>query len=110
METAATTGGNCPHKLGGALHIKSEERNSPPWLRRGGRDIKKMSRSSLVGADGAVRSNYRLFHHLNQPPRLRGFGRFATFLDRAATPPWLRRGVCSPNATLCVKPRTGCFK
>src|SRR5262245_32448591 len=29
--------------------------------------------------------------------RLRGFGRFAAFLDRAATPPWLRRGVCSPN-------------
>src|SRR6516162_9251825 len=28
--------------------------------------------------------------------RLRGFGRFATFLDRAATPPWLRRGVRSP--------------
>ena len=24
---------------------------------------------------------------LEQPPRLRGFGGFATFLDRAATPP-----------------------
>ena len=32
--------------------------------------------------------NHRLFHDLNQPPRLRGFGRFATFLDRAATPPF----------------------
>jgi hypothetical protein len=32
------------------------KRATPPWSRRGGRDIKKMSRSHQDGADGAVGS------------------------------------------------------
>src|SRR5262245_54960000 len=36
------------------LHAFRGHANSPPWSRRGGRDIKKMPRSLLDGADGAV--------------------------------------------------------
>ena len=36
------------------------------------------------------------------PPRLRGLGGFAAFLERAATPPRLRRGVLQPGESDCL--------
>jgi hypothetical protein len=46
--------------------------NSPPWLRRGGRDTKKISRSLLIWSGRGGSFYYRLFQDWNQPPRLRG--------------------------------------
>ena len=52
---------------------------TPPSRRRGGRDLNKMPRSILCGADGVVVSSYRFSNServwiiggLKQPPRLR---------------------------------------
>ena len=45
----------------GCCRTCGEARQSPPSRRRGGRDLKKMLRSILCGADGVVVSSYRLF-------------------------------------------------
>jgi hypothetical protein len=50
------------------------------------------SAATFDGADGVVLVK-RMHDFLTKPPRLRGCGRFAAFLLRAATPPQLRRGV-----------------
>src|SRR6185503_9827600 len=43
---------------------------SPPWLRRGGRDLKKISRSNLVGSGRGGSFKQPIIGSLNQPPRL----------------------------------------
>src|SRR5262249_17231731 len=72
--------GGFSHKVGG---------QAIPRHGDGGVDAtsRKMSRSSSRRSGRGGSFNYRIFHDFNQPTRLRGFGRFATFLDRAATPP-----------------------
>jgi hypothetical protein len=83
-----------------------EARQSPPSRRRGGRDLKKMLRSILCGADGVVVSNYRFIHPerfltiggLKQPPRLRLLRNGAIFSYGAATPPSRRRGILLNDA------------
>src|SRR6185436_21059215 len=52
----------------------------------------KNSAATFDGADGVVLVK-RMHDFLTKPPRLRGCGRFAAFLLRAATPPQLRRGA-----------------
>src|SRR6185436_5360864 len=81
--------------------------HSPPSRRRGGRDLKKMPRSFLSGADGVVVSSYRLSTPtvlisgcLKQLPRLRQQGR-RTFSLRRSHPFFAKKGntraqtVCS---------------
>src|SRR5262245_56266819 len=60
--------------------------NSPPWSRRGGRDLKKMSRSHRTGADGAVQLPINPW--LEQTaPSAPGYGGFASFLITGASAP-----------------------
>ena len=73
-------------------------RNSPSSRRRGGRDLKKMLRSILCGADGVVVSSYRLSTptvlisgSLKQLPRLRQQGR-RTFSSRRSHPFFAKKG------------------
>ena len=56
------------------------------------RHQKENSAATFDGADGVVLVK-RMHDFLTKPPRLRGCGRFAAFLLRAATPPQLRRGA-----------------
>ena len=43
-------------------------RYSPPWTRRGGRDLKqRYCEATLLGADGVVCSKLPIIGHLNQP-------------------------------------------
>ena len=49
--------------------------------------------ATFDGADGVVLVQINKTIALPPPPRLRGCGRFAAFLLRAATPPQLRRGA-----------------
>src|SRR5262249_37513120 len=76
-----------------APYGRASQKSSPPQPRRGGLDIKKMSRSILgwSGRGGAGPSNNRCLdqHH----PVCAKQGGFATLLDRADTPPQLRRGA-----------------
>ena len=44
---------------------------SPPWIRRGGRDLKKISRSLLCGSGRGGWFKLPIIGGLNQPPRLR---------------------------------------
>jgi hypothetical protein len=62
----------------------------PSSPRRGGRDINKISRSLLYGADGMVIQFHRISLRLNTTPSARAKDASRHFLDRAATPP--RRG------------------
>src|SRR5437870_5522249 len=68
--------------------------NRTPLLSRGG--VAAPSRKwshSFEGAAGVVGSTTDILW-LNQPPRLRPLRRLrGIFVDGAATPPWLRRGV-----------------
>ena len=80
----------------------SAREGSPPQLRRGGRDIKKKTaQPTFDGADGVVLVK-RMDDFLTKPPRLRGCGRFAAFLLRAATPPQLRRGAALTKNVLLI--------
>jgi hypothetical protein len=67
---------------------------SPPWIRRGGRDLKKMSRSYLIGSGRGGLFKHPIIGGVNKPPRLRE-AKVASrnLLDRAATPPYPRRGI-----------------
>src|SRR5688572_5296162 len=69
--------------------LKIQSLCSPPHPRRGGRDTKKRSRSHLTGADGVV----LVKKSWPTPPRLRDMVASQLLLDRASTPPRLRRGV-----------------
>ena len=62
----------------------------PSSPRRGGRDLNKISRSLLFGADGVVIKFHRILLRLNTTPSARAKDASRLFLDRAATPP--RRG------------------
>ena len=44
---------------------------SPPWIRRGGRDLKKISRSNLLGSGRGGSFKLPIIGGLNEPPRLR---------------------------------------
>jgi hypothetical protein len=60
----------------------------PLLVRRGGRDIKKMLRSLLNGADGVVAYTSCFKMACERPPRLRGIRWLrAFFINRAASPP-----------------------
>jgi hypothetical protein len=71
---------------GGVVMEWFDDKLFPSSSRRGGRDINKLSRSVLSGADGVVTHFLQIGHHpvcaAKDAPRL--------FLNRAATPP--RRG------------------
>jgi hypothetical protein len=69
-----------------------------PLLSRGGVDAtsRKMSRSLLCGADGVVWSATDYWWHDQTTPSARANVASRLFLDRAATPPRLRRGVLQP--------------
>src|SRR5437867_9894143 len=64
---------------------------SPPWIRRGGRDLKKMSRSNLVGSGRGGWFKLPIIGGLNQPPRLREL-RSLRGICLIAQPPLLSQG------------------
>src|SRR6185436_12221433 len=68
--------------------------NSPPWLRRGGRDLKKNVAKHPCWERTGWFVQLPIIGGLNKPPRLRE-AKVASrnFLDRAATPPYPRRGI-----------------
>src|SRR5215471_12556222 len=68
----------------------------PSSPRRGGRDINKISRSFLYGADGVVIQFHRILLRLNTTPSARAKDDSRLFHDRAATPP-RRGGENSPH-------------
>ena len=57
--------------------------------------------ATFDGADGVVLVKGWMIS-LPAPPRLRGCGRFAAFLLRAATPPQLRRGAALTQTFLLI--------
>ena len=73
----------------------------PLLVRRGGRDIKKMLRSLLNGADGVVAHKsgvgMRFEMACERPPRLRGIRWLRAFLLTAQPPLLTRRGICHRN-------------
>jgi hypothetical protein len=73
--------------------LESECTYSPPWRRRGGRDIKKdAAKPPLVKRTGRL-VQLQINRWLNQPPRLRDAAVASrNFLDRAATPPFSKEG------------------
>src|SRR5688572_24423705 len=74
-----------------SLSREQENRaNSPPQPRRGGRDTKKRRRSLHIGADGVVLVKEIL---ANTTPSARSEVASRFLLERASTPPRLRRGV-----------------
>ena len=78
-------------------------KGSPPQQRRGGRDIKKdAAKPPLNGADevGLVKKNILL---ANTTSSARAMVASRPFLDRAATPPLLRRGASAPRAFAASK-------
>src|SRR5215831_17516207 len=76
--------------LTGAVAETQRSAIFPSSARRGGRDINKISRSLLFGADGVVIKFHRILLSLNTTPSARAKDASRLFLDRAATPP--RRG------------------
>ncbi len=70
-----------------------ESKNSPPQPRRGGRDINKnIAKPPLwSGRGGAGQQNKRSW--TNTTPSARHKVASQLFIDRASTPPRLRRGV-----------------
>ena len=70
----------------------------PSSPRRGGRDLKKISRSLLFGADGVVIKFRRILLRLNTTPSARAKDASQRFFDRAATPP--RRGGETRRTTI----------
>src|SRR5690348_797217 len=73
-----------------------ESRVFPSSARRGGRDLNKISRSLLYGADGVVIKFDRILLRLNTTPSARAKDASRRFLDRADTPP-RRGGENSPH-------------
>src|SRR5215471_14134843 len=74
----------------------------PSSPRRGGRDVNKISRSLLFGADGVVIKFRRILLRLNTTPSARAKDASRRFLDRA-TPP-RRGGENSPLRHLGNRP------
>src|ERR1041385_9510370 len=73
-----------------------------PLLGQGGVDATstKISRSLLCWSGRGGWFNYRLFGGLIEPPRLRRSNEASRFLiGGAATPPWPRRGIPTPDVT-----------
>src|SRR5215813_9909586 len=68
----------------------------PSSLRRGGRDLNKISRSLLYGADGVVVKFHRILWRLNTTPSAHAKDASRLFLGRAASPP-RRGGENSPH-------------
>ena len=70
-------------------------KTSPPQPRRGGRDIKKISRSDFSGADGVVlvRKSW------TTPPRLRGEEASQLFLTSRSHPSSAEEGKFLVNVT-----------
>src|SRR5689334_21640416 len=81
--------------------------DSPPWLRRGGRDLNKISRSLLVGSGRGGSFNRPIIGGLNRhyldaarcsrvrsAPVCASYSRFAT-LTRSRSPPYPRRGIAA---------------
>jgi len=66
------------------------------------RHQKENGAATFDGADGVVLVKQFLSNGPT-PPRLRGCGRFAAFLLRAATPPQLRRGAAVPGGQLEIR-------
>src|SRR6266704_5118419 len=72
---------------------EASEWNSPPQLRRGGRDIKKnAAKPPLMERTGWCWST-KCIWFINTTPSARAKVASRLFLNRAATPPHLRRGV-----------------
>src|SRR5215471_13105570 len=74
----------------GRYRLESRSAIFPSSPRRGGRDLNKISRSILCGADGVVIQFHRILLRLNTTPSARAKDASRRFLERAATPP--RRG------------------
>jgi len=86
------------------LATSFQRSDSPPWLRRGGRDIKKMPRSLLVRSGRGGLFHYRLIGGLDEPPRLRPLRRLRIFL-LVAQPPRLGQGgefACSKRTRIIL--------
>src|SRR5215472_5346898 len=73
----------------------------PSSPRRGGRDLNKISRSLLSGADGVVMKFRRILLRLNTTPSARAKDASRLFLDCAATPP--RRGGENSASVIEIK-------
>src|SRR5215470_12613565 len=71
----------------GAVAQKQRHAIFPSSPRRGGRDLNKISRSFLCGADGVVIKFHRILLSLNTTPAARAKDASRPYLDRAATPP-----------------------
>ena len=95
-----------PSSQEGALHKKYQFwRSSPPWIRRGGRDIKKMPRSHLVRSGRGGSFNYRIIGRLNQPPRLRELRMLREIFLIAHPPLLIQGGESRPHRDfLCKAP------
>jgi hypothetical protein len=77
-----------------------EGKNSPPQPRRGGRDIKKISRSDLLWSGrGGVGQEVEFFLANTTPSALADVA-LRLFLLRAATPPPLRRGILARHQSV----------
>src|SRR5439155_20576253 len=82
---------------------EASEGNSPPQLRRGGRDIKKnAAKPPLMERTGWCWST-KCIWFINTTPSARGKVASRLFLNRAATPPHLRRGVPFGCFTTCIE-------
>src|SRR6185369_3713271 len=68
---------------------------SPPWLRRGGRDLKKNIAKPLCWERTGWLVQTTDNRWLEPTPSARAEVASRNFLDRAATPPYPRRGVRS---------------
>src|SRR6266566_1723677 len=83
------------------------KRNSPPWQRRGGRAIKKYSRSfERRGRGGSFKLQDNSLERTTPSAPVKVASRH--FLKGAATPPLPRRGVSFPattSATIQCNPR-----
>src|SRR6266850_4705615 len=70
--------------------------DSPPWIRRGGRDLKKMSRSLRCGSGRGGSFKLPIIGGLNQPPRLRELMRLREIFLIAQPPLLSQGGECAP--------------
>jgi hypothetical protein len=69
-------------------------RYSPPWLRRGGCAIKKISRSDISSRRRGGWFKPPIIGSLTEPPRPLPLRRLRDiFLEVASTPPYPRRGI-----------------
>src|SRR5262245_49574979 len=78
------------------LATNFQQSDSPPWPRRGGRDINKnVAKPPLLERTG--RFNYRLIGGLNEPPRLRPLRRlrYFSYWAQRSHPALTKAGSCS---------------